>query len=93
MGNKKIWDGKQLPGVGDEVLIHLGSADKWCPYIVEGFHIWPSLEGDTAYHSIFVDVYCTSGSNKIKNSRLLRDVRPIFWREGDEYDPCKEPTK
>lgn len=87
MGKKSIWDGKQLPEVGDDVLIHLSSVNSWETYTVEGFHIWPSLHGDKSHHRIFVDVFRMESSNKIKNSRLLCDIRPVFWKEPDHYDP------
>lgn len=90
MGAKKVWNGKQLPEVGNEVLIHLSSLDSWEKYIVQGFHIWPSLNGDTAYHRIFVDVWRTDNGQKVTNSRLLRDIRPIDWRQGEEYNPSME---
>lgn len=70
-----------------EVLINLASSDSWEKYTVSGFHIWPSLEGDLAYHRIFIDVYRMDGNNRVTNSRLLKDVRPVFWREGDSYNP------
>lgn len=91
MGAKNIWDGKQLPQVGDLVLIHLASADAWTPYEVTGFTIWPHLDGDSAYHRIFVDVSRKDGGVKVTNCRLLKDVRPLDWRDGDFYEHAK-PT-
>lgn len=87
MGRKHIWDGKQLPEIGDEVLIYLSSVKSWEKYVVVGFHIWPSLNGEKSHHRIFVDVCRKGGDENIKNSRLLDDIRPIFWKEGDDYDP------
>jgi len=90
MGAKKIWDGRQLPEVGDEVLIHLASSNSWERRTVSGFKIWPHLDGDRAYHRIFVNVFYTQDGQKIPNARLLNEIRPIFWREGDDYNPADE---
>ncbi|PTN60556.1 hypothetical protein C9884_19025 [Klebsiella pneumoniae] len=78
MGIKSIWDGNDLPPVGSDVLIHLASIDKWVPHTVTGYDIKPHLEGDAAYHRIFINVE----SGKCINCRLLMDVRPLDWREG-----------
>lgn len=78
MGMKQIWDGEQLPPVGCEVLIHLASLGRWVPHTVSGYDIQPHLDGDDAYHRIFITLDCGHG---IVNQRLLRDVRPIHWRE------------
>lgn len=80
MGTKTIWDGEQLPPVGCEVLIHLASLDKWVAYTVTGYEIKPHLEGDDAYHRIFINVH----RGQCSNSRLLRDVRPLDWRPDDK---------
>ncbi len=93
MGTKRIWNGNQVPEKGDEVLIHLASCNAWEKYTVEGFHIWPHLEGESCYHRIFIDVYRMDGGQRVKNSRLLKDVRPIDWRDGDPYNPTGEVTK
>lgn len=93
MGAKKVWDGRQLPDVGDEVLIHLSSADRWERREVSGFKIWPHLDGDGAYHRIFVKVFNVQDGKRIPNERLLKDIRPIFWREGDDYNPTAEGAK
>ncbi|MEH4801579.1 hypothetical protein [Atlantibacter hermannii] len=73
MGVKQIWDGNQLPPIGCDVLIHLASINQWVPRRVVDYEIKPSLDGDAAYHRIFITVE--------GNSRLLKDVRPIDWRE------------
>lgn len=39
MGMKQIWDGKNLPSVGCEVLIHLASINKWVARTVQGYEI------------------------------------------------------
>ncbi len=53
MGMKQIWDGKNLPPVGCEVLIHLASINKWVARTVQGYEIWPSVyENDTAHHRV-----------------------------------------
>lgn len=83
MGTKTIWDGEQLPPVGCEVLIHLASVDKWVPYTVEGFTIKKQPEGYDQY-TIHVTVYRTDGGKKITNCRLLGDIRPVDWREGEQ---------
>lgn len=80
MGTKTIWDGEQLPPVDSDVLIHLASIDKWVPHTVTGYRIWPHLEGDTAYHRIFIEVK----GEQSTNSRLLRDVRPLDWRSAQQ---------
>lgn len=81
MGTKQIWDGDQLPPIGCDVLIHLNSVKSWCKYRVEGYQIEPHLDGDKAYHRIFINVVSESGG---KNQRLLCDVRPIDWRDDEK---------
>lgn len=85
MGMKQIWDGKELPPVGCEVLIQLGSlTDKhnkggWVRHKVASYEIRGATCDDTgAHHRIFINVLDSAG---YQNQRLLRDVKPIDWRE------------
>lgn len=79
MGVKQIWDGEQLPPVGCDVLIHLASVDRWVAHRVTGYDIKPSLNGDKAYHRIFIQVRGSADGVNVENSRLLCDVRPVDW--------------
>lgn len=74
MGMKQIWDGKDLPPVGCEVLIKLASIDTWVAKKVTGYKIWPSLDAEDKAH---VRVFITVEGNE----RLLCDVRPLDFQE------------
>jgi hypothetical protein len=68
------WDGKGLPPVGMDVLIDTNSSGLvMCT--VTGYHVEGHLEGDTAYHRVFVDVVYKG--TDAPNCRLLRDVKPV----------------
>ena len=82
MGMLKIWDGKDLPPEGCDVLIQLASANngagKWLPHKVTGYRIEADLSGSKHVHRVFIEVDCGAVS---VNERLLCDVRPLHWRE------------
>lgn len=93
MGTKTIWDGEDLPPVGCEVLIQLGSEEKkphqgWVRHLVSGYKIHQAhlSKGATAidkkYHrrvDIKVEAHPDERSS-FKNCRNLADVRPVDWR-------------
>lgn len=65
-------EGDLLPAIGEEVLIHLASSDKWVPHRVVGYYAWCDRGGNKSLHRVFVRVVDRDG---YQNARLLCDVR------------------
>lgn len=74
MGIRTIWDGKDLPPVGSEVLIRLASQKEPYPMQVIGHTANWSAES----RAWRIDVQLTDGSGT--NMRSLQDVYPLDWR-------------
>lgn len=66
--------GDLLPPIGSQVLIHLGSLNRWVEHTVIGYYAWGDLGGNPALHRVFVRVRDDAG---YENARLLQDVRPV----------------
>ena len=64
--------GDVLPVIGEQILIHLASADVWEPHTVVGYYVWPDLRGDSFLQRVFVRVRHSDGT---MNARMLRDIR------------------
>jgi len=79
MGMLKIWDGKDLPPEGCDVLVELASLRKWLPHRVNGYRIEADLNGNKHVHRVFIQV--TQLGTSAENERLLCDVRPLHWRD------------
>lgn len=58
MGYKKIWDGNDLPGKGDEVLIHLSSYNQYIRHVVDSIKVdrSPGKSGENRDWRIQVNV-------------------------------------
>ncbi|EEF8451670.1 hypothetical protein OGC04_004584 [Salmonella enterica] len=82
MGTKTIWDGKDLPPIGCQVLINLASVGMR-PYEVTGYEVRRSVE-ETQYPSwlYVVKIKVKSPNGKSENERFLNEVFPLDWREG-----------
>ena len=81
MGHRKIWDGKDLPAIGDEVLIELSSMKRLVCHRVTGYEIKDPVDDhpDTKnLHRIFIQL-APSATDKASstNCRLLNDVYPL----------------
>lgn len=75
MGLKKIWDGKDLPPEGCEVLAHLSSLKAWVPHVVTGYKV---SEGSSPYnHRVEIQLDKSGDPRSAKNARLLGDIRPL----------------
>jgi hypothetical protein len=71
-----LWEGSPvLPPIGALVLIEHGrdEMDHICQVI--GYDVKPSLEGNGAYHRVFVNV--TYRGTATTNQRLLKDIKPL----------------
>lgn len=81
MGTKTIWDGKDLPPVGCQVLINLASVGMR-PYEVTGYEVRRSVE-ETQYPSwlYVVKIKVKSLDGKSENEQFLNEVFPLDWRE------------
>lgn len=82
MGTKTIWDGKDLPRIGDEVLIELSSIkDRLIRHKVTGYEIKDPVD-DLAMtknlHRVFIKLAPADGERASSdNCRLLNDVYPL----------------
>lgn len=84
MGIKTIWDGKDLPPQGSEVLIHLSSCDAYVKHKVDGFRVERREDGGWL---IWVDLVSGSDPRSSKNCRLLEQCYPL------DIDPLDLPEK
>lgn len=87
MGRKTVWDGKGLPSVGDEVLFNVASTPEIQSGVVESIDVERYDKNDMHSWRIMVHMSCVSTfkpNDKYTMSRFLADIRPVFWREGDE---------
>ena len=84
MGVKQIWDGKDLPPVGCNVLIKLASCGIR-EYEVTGYEVRKSVieeERRTGIFAVFVNVKSLDG--KATNQRFLDEVYPLDHRQEAE---------
>lgn len=92
MGNKTIWDGKDLPEIGQEVLAQLGrstdSAGKggWVRHKVAGYRVSQIAAGnDPAMQKFHVRLDIILGASddprSSKNERNYNDIHPVDWEE------------
>lgn len=80
MGMKKIWDGKDLPPEGCQVLAHLASQKAWVRHVVTGYKV---TEGKSPHsHRIEIQLGESDDPRSAKNARLLGDIRPLDDVEG-----------
>ncbi len=83
MGIKNIWDGKDLPPIGCNVLINLASCGMR-EYEVAGYEVRRSVIEDERRPGIFVvNILVKSTDGKATNSRFLDEVFPLDWRSED----------
>nr|WP_188246241.1 hypothetical protein [Enterobacter sp. E12]MBD0817670.1 hypothetical protein [Enterobacter sp. E12] len=81
MGTKTIWDGKDLPPVGCQVLIHLSSVGMR-PYEVAGYEVRRSVDEVQYPHWLYVvKIKVKSLDGKCTNERFLSEVFPLDWRD------------
>lgn len=87
MGRKTIWDGEGMPEIGDDVLLHLASLDRWCVHQVTGFEVRRvEIEDEMIYPGWWIMVHLEvtgGGSVTQRNGRLLEDIRPLTFRGED----------
>lgn len=67
-------EGDLLPAIGEKVLIHLASSDKWVSHRVTGYYVWGNHGENKNLHRVFVRVVDRDG---YPNARLLGDVRRV----------------
>ncbi|EPB0513771.1 hypothetical protein OA801_22645 [Citrobacter portucalensis] len=81
MGTKTIWDGKDLPPIGCQVLIDLSSVGMR-PYEVTGYEVRRSVN-EVQYPAwlYVVKIKVKSSDGKSTNERFLNEVFPLDWRE------------
>lgn len=82
MGHRKIWDGKDLPAIGDEVLIELASIkDRLIRHKVTGYEIKDPVDDrpeTKSLHRVFIMLAPADGEKASStNCRLLNDVYPL----------------
>lgn len=81
MGIKQIWDGKDLPPVGCNVLIKLASVGIR-EYEVSGYEVRKSvIEEDRRSGLFIVNIKVKSLDGKATNCRFLDEVFPLDHRE------------
>ncbi len=94
MGTKTIWDGKDLPRIGDEVLIQLASeADRktgkggWVRHKVAGYKVAqitdPKMSDINRRFHVRLDIIVDASDDprSWKNERSYNDVKPVDWQE------------
>lgn len=81
MGFKSIWDGKDLPPVGCQVLAHLSRENAWVRHTVASYGIRPGLSGNKHEVRVDINLEASDDPRSSKNQRALCDVRPLDWRE------------
>jgi len=93
MGNKTIWDGKDLPEIGQEVLAQLGrSTDPqtgkggWVRHKVAGYKaraVDPDLDPVTRKFHVRLDILLEASEDprSSKNERNYNDIHPVDWEE------------
>lgn len=82
MGTKTIWDGKDLPPVGSQVLIKLASTPGLHMYNVIGHEVRKPGDADKGKypHWLYVVVIKVE-RNGCKNERFLSEVYPLDHRD------------
>lgn len=75
MGVRQIWDGKDLPPVGSEVLIKLASQKE--PYPMQVLGHTADWSAEMRAFRINVQLAASDGTT---NMRSLQDVYPMDWR-------------
>ncbi len=92
MGMKQIWDGKDLPPIGCEVLAQLGSLTDaqnkggWVRHKVAGYRVRPVGSDEPEVNQRFhvrLDILLEASDDKrsSKNERSYNDVHPLDWEE------------
>lgn len=82
MGTKNIWDGKDLPPIGSQVLIKLASALSLTMHNVIGYEVRKPVDADRVKypHWLYVVVIKVE-RNGCKNERFLSEVYPLDHRD------------
>src|SRR5690606_38167988 len=79
-------DGDLLPKIGEKVLIHLVSMDRWVVHTCVGYYVWGDLVGNRSLQRVFIRVADEEG---YLNARMLQDVRKadgIYFVRHREYE-------
>lgn len=84
MGTKNIWDGKDLPPIGYDVLTHLGSIDAYVPHKVTGYR---TSRRDDGGWTIWINLEASHDKRSAKNCRQLECCYPL------DTDPLDLPAK
>lgn len=84
-GELPEWNGEPLlPPVGAVVLSDT-TGHKGVKFLVTGYHAHKDLKGSECVHRVFVDL-AYFDNPELKNSRMLRDIRPIPTQQDIERE-------